>query len=107
MESIYAVLFKSTAFAVLFRAPDRLYNETRQKKEEILWEKRQVTHMPLETYDGRMVCIRDTDGKTFTGEASFSGAEYNLHEYGRNDDGIQINGFLILESQIAEIRERP
>ena len=63
--------------------------------------------MPLETYDGRMVCIRDTDGKTFTGEASFSGAEYNLHEYGRNDDGIQINGFLILESQIAEIRERP
>ncbi len=63
--------------------------------------------MTLREYDGRMVRLTDDRGKTFTGTAEYLSAGYCLHEYGLEEDGIRINGFLICESGIAEIVPLP
>ena len=63
--------------------------------------------MGLKEYDGQMIRLTDTGGKSFTGTASFSSAEYCLHEYGRKEDGLEINGYLVYAGEIREIVPLP
>ena len=63
--------------------------------------------MVLKGYDGRIVRLTDTDGKCFTGTAVHCSAEYCLDAYGREEDGILINGFLVYESGIRQIVPLP
>ncbi len=61
--------------------------------------------MELIKYNEKHVRVKDIYGKTHTGVADFFDAEYLLHEYGYQEDGIIIAGFLLCESQIASIEE--
>ena len=61
----------------------------------------------LEQYDGRMLQIRDRWGQTFTGTAGSLSAEYMYHEYGKNDEGLLVNGILIDAGNIEHIEEKP
>ena len=63
--------------------------------------------MSLRKYDGQIVCITDDGGKAFTGTAVYCSAEYCLHEYGREEHAVLINGFLLYESQMREIKPLP
>ncbi len=57
----------------------------------------------LNTYDGRMVQVTDSNGRRFTGVAETHSAEYCLHEYGREEDALGICGYLIYASDAMEI----
>ena len=61
----------------------------------------------LEQYDGRMLQIRDRWGQTFTGMAESLSAEYIYHEYGKDDEGLLVNGILIYAGNIEHIEEKP
>ena len=60
--------------------------------------------MNLKQFDGKCIRIKDRDGIVFDGFCSFNSDEYNEHEYGRCEDGLQIANFLFYESDIKEIR---
>ena len=61
----------------------------------------------INQYDGKIVRIRDKWGHTFTGVADTYSAEYCLHEYGREEGGIMINGLLLYEGGIEQIALLP
>lgn len=61
--------------------------------------------MHLEKYDKKIIRIKDTDGKVFTGEASSFFAEYGMHEFAREEDGLQLNGYTLFEKDIDDITE--
>ncbi len=58
-------------------------------------------------YDGKLIRLTDDQGNTFTGEADAFSAEYAFHEYGREEEGIQIGEFVIYKSQIARVEILP
>lgn len=58
-------------------------------------------------YDEKLVRLTDDQGNTFTGEADAFPAEYALHEYGREEEGIRIGEFVIYRSQIAKVEILP
>ena len=61
--------------------------------------------MDLLKYDEKHVCVTDIYGETHTGVADYYDSGYCLHEYGEDEEGIIIEGFLIYKSQIASIEE--
>ncbi len=61
----------------------------------------------LKQYDGRMLQVTDRQKRIFTGFGEALSREYVLHEYGRDDEGILINGFLIEAGDIEGIEEKP
>ena len=61
----------------------------------------------INQYDGKMIHIRDKWGHNFTGVAYTCSAEYCFHEYGREEDGILLNGCLVYEGDIERIELRP
>ena len=63
--------------------------------------------MNIHQFDSAIVSITDKSGNHFTGKADPYPAEYGLHEFGREEDSIALNGFQIFESDIAEICEMP
>lgn len=61
--------------------------------------------MKLSEYDGKYVLIEDIYGETFTGLAEYGNESFLECEYGMDEDGIFIEDFLILRSQIKSIAE--
>ena len=61
--------------------------------------------MDLSKYDYKYVQVTDTGGMSFTGYADYRSAEYCFHEYGEDEDGVIVSGYLVYESQIASIEE--
>ena len=61
----------------------------------------------INQYDGKMIHIRDKWGHNFTGVADTYPGEYCLHEYGREEGGIMINGLLLYEGGIEQIALLP
>lgn len=59
----------------------------------------------LKKYDEKHVQITDVFGETHTGVADYFGADYCLHEFGRNEDSVIVNDFLLSGSEIASIEE--
>ena len=59
--------------------------------------------MNINDYDKKIIRIKDTDGKIFTGEASSISAEYGMYEYGREEAGLEINGYTLFEKDIDDI----
>ncbi len=57
----------------------------------------------INKYDHKIVRITDTGGKIFTGEAGFVSAEYAFHEYGKEKDALELNGYTIFEDAIEKI----
>lgn len=61
----------------------------------------------LSVYDGRMVQVVDTGGRKFTGIAEEQSNDYCFHEYGRDEQAVEVCGFLIFRSEIRDIRLLP
>ena len=59
--------------------------------------------MLLKEYDGKIVRMTHDCGKVFTGIASYLSADYSLHEYGREEECIEINGYLTYKSEMRQI----
>lgn len=59
--------------------------------------------MKLSQFDGKCVRLTDDLGNVFEGICCYNGKEYNEHEFGRAEDGVQIGFMLIYRSQIKKI----
>ena len=59
--------------------------------------------MELRRYDGQAVRITDTEGEVFEGVCGHKVAEYCLHEYGREEEGLSIANFLFYRDDILAI----
>ena len=55
----------------------------------------------------KLIRLTDNQGNTFTGVADTFPAEYGLHEYGREEEGIQLGEYVIYRSQIAKVEFIP
>lgn len=60
--------------------------------------------MRLREYDDRCVQVTDRNGEVFEGVCAYNGRDYNEHEFGRREDGLQISYLLLFRSDIREIR---
>ena len=61
----------------------------------------------MNMYDGKMVQITDTDGRKFTGVAEEQSNDYCFHEYGRDEEAVEVCNFLLYLSEIKDIRLLP
>ena len=61
--------------------------------------------MKLSEYDGKYVCITDTDGNSFSGRAKYGNIELLECEWGLDEDGIFIEDVVLCNSQIESIEE--
>ena len=59
--------------------------------------------MNLKKYDNKCVRIIDTDDNIFGGNCIFNSREYNEHEYGMNEDSLQILNISFYKSYIKSI----
>ena len=58
-------------------------------------------------YDGKLVRVTDIDGRMFTGIAEAHSADYCLHEFGRDEEGLQVGEYLFFDSYTAKIEPLP
>ena len=58
-------------------------------------------------YEDKLIRLKDTQGNEFTGTADVFPAEYGLHEFGREEEGIQIGEYLIFRSEIDSVEILP
>ncbi len=59
--------------------------------------------MELRDYDEKCVRLTDTLGNVFEGVCCHNSADYNEHEFGVCEDGLQIANFLFYKRDISEI----
>lgn len=60
--------------------------------------------MELTRYDGLCVRVTDVDGNVFDGNCRYNSAEYDFHEFGRDEESLQIESFLFYKSDIAVVQ---
>lgn len=58
-------------------------------------------------YEEKLIRLTDDQGNTFTGVADTFPAEYGLHEFGREEEGIQLGEYIIFRSQIGSVEYLP
>ena len=58
---------------------------------------------PLSKYDDRAVRLVTEYGEMFRGECSSFSAEYGMHEFGVEEDGVQIDSYVFYQSGIRSI----
>ena len=58
-------------------------------------------------YEGKLIRLTDDQGNTFTGVADTFPAEYGMHEYGREEEGIHLGEYIIYKSQIGKVEYLP
>ena len=61
----------------------------------------------LFSYEGKLVRVTDQEGRKITGTAVSFPSGYGLHEYNREEDGLQVGEYVLFKSQIAQIECRP
>ena len=59
--------------------------------------------MNLKRYDGKCVRLEDTEGNVFEGICCHNDHEYNYHEFGRDEECLQIVNFLFFKGDIKKI----
>ncbi len=57
----------------------------------------------LERYDGKQVIVKTDDGMELCGTAEFCPSGYGLHEFGIEEESIEVDGTQLFLSQIASI----
>ena len=60
--------------------------------------------MKLEKYDGKCIRLTDIYEHTYEGICSYNNQEYTYHEFGVNEESIQLICTLFYKSQIKEIK---
>ena len=61
--------------------------------------------MKLFKYEDKIVRVTDKQGCFFTGIAATFPPEYGMHEYGTEEESIQIGDYIIFENQIEKVEE--
>lgn len=59
--------------------------------------------MSLSQYDDQCLRITDTDGTAYEGICRHNSAEYNFHEFGRDEECLQMVYMLFFPNDIAEL----
>lgn len=59
--------------------------------------------MDLKQYDGKPVRITDSDGGVFEAIADYFSPDYSEHEFGREQEGLQLVNWLFYEDYIESI----
>ena len=59
--------------------------------------------MKLSKYDNKCIKILDKFGYEYEGNCSYCGKEYNYHEYGRNEESLQILNYMFYKDTIKKI----
>ena len=79
----------------------------RPRGRSIFTKRKDMKRRDLQNLDGQYVRLTHCDGLVFEGRCEVEGAEYCLHEYGREEDALNIDGWLFYGSdlQSAEIAE--
>ena len=67
----------------------------------------QTSFLPLSQWDNKYVRIIDDSGYCFDGWCEYSNTEYNLHEYGRGEEGLIIDDWLFYVSHINKVESIP
>lgn len=63
--------------------------------------------MNLSDFDGKMVRVTDSDGRIFTGVGETLSSDYCFHEFGRDEEGIQLCNYVFYASGIRNIEPLP
>ncbi len=63
--------------------------------------------MNLNDLQAKLIRITDSDGRVFTGTAETLSADYCLHEFGRDEEGIQLGETVFFPSDIAKAEALP
>ena len=58
-------------------------------------------------YEQKLIRLTDDQGNTFTGIADTLPAEYCMHEYGHEEEAIQLGEYIIYKSQITKVEILP
>ena len=61
--------------------------------------------MKLNKYDNKRIKIDCIDGNTYEGLCSYNSSEYNFHEFGRDEDCLQVGVYLFFKNDIEKIKE--
>ena len=61
--------------------------------------------MNLSKLDDKMVRIEDTDGGIYEGICMHNSREYNYHEYGRDEEGLEMDNILFYKSYIKKAKK--
>ncbi len=61
--------------------------------------------MKLNKYDNKRIKIDCIDGNTYEGLCSYNSREYNFHEFGRDEDCLQVGVYLFFKNDIEKIKE--
>ena len=61
----------------------------------------------LFSYEDKPVRVTDTEGRKITGVASSFPSGYGLHEYNREEEGLQVGEYTLFESDIAGVEILP
>ena len=59
--------------------------------------------MRLSKFDGQCVQIEDSLGDLYEGYCSYNSAEYNEHEFGNDEEGLELPGMLFYKSDIRKV----
>ena len=59
--------------------------------------------MNLKPYDGKRVRIFEKNGECFEGICDYCGKEYCMHEFGQEEECLQIANFLFLKNNIRSV----
>ena len=60
--------------------------------------------MKLSKYDGQRVRITTVWGDELDGNCQHNSADYNEHEFGRPEEGLQLPSFLLFKSDIKKVK---
>ena len=60
--------------------------------------------MKLNKYDNKCIRLETTDGEIYEGICTFNGREYNYHEYGRDEDSLQMSYTIFYKSYIKKVK---
>ena len=63
--------------------------------------------MELFKYEDKLVRVTDLDGNTFTGVAETFPSGYGLHEFGREEEGMQVGEYTLFLSGIKKVEFLP
>ncbi len=66
-----------------------------------------TSFLPLSQWDNQTVRITDNEENCFDGLCEYNSAEYNLHEYGRGEEGLMIDDWLFYASYIIKVEPIP
>lgn len=58
----------------------------------------------LRRFDGKTVSLTAIDGNIFEGICEYNSRDYNYHEFGYDEDGLQMVNFLFINSNIVKIK---